>query len=74
MGTNQSKLGMVGVVWWGGHLPVEEVWDTLLPGGPGSTEPSCVRSVVSDSVRPHGLSPSRLLSPWDFLGKNTGTC
>ena len=21
---------------------------------------------------PHGLQPSRLLSPWDFLGKNTG--
>ena len=26
----------------GGHLPVEEVWGTLWPGGPGSTEPSCV--------------------------------
>ena len=21
---------------------------------------------------PHGLQPARLLSPWDFLGKNTG--
>ena len=30
------------------------------------------RSVVSDSLRPHGLGPARLLSPWDFPGKNTG--
>ena len=29
-------------------------------------------SVVSDSLRHHGLQPSRLLSPWDFSGKNTG--
>ena len=30
------------------------------------------RSVVSDSSRPHGLQPTRLLRPWDFPGKNTG--
>ena len=30
------------------------------------------RSVVSASLRPHGLQPTRLLSPWDFPGKNTG--
>ena len=29
-------------------------------------------SVVSDSSRPHGLHPSRLLHPWDFPGKRTG--
>ena len=29
-------------------------------------------SVVSDSSRPHGLQPTRLLCPWDFLGKSTG--
>ena len=29
-------------------------------------------SVVSDSLRPHGLQPSRLLCPWDSPGKNTG--
>ena len=29
------------------------------------------RSVVSDSSRPHGLQPTRLLRPWDFPGKNT---
>ena len=30
------------------------------------------RSVVSNSQRPHGLQPSRLLRPWDFPGKSTG--
>ena len=28
-------------------------------------------SVVSDSSRPHGLQPTRLLCPWDFPGKST---
>ena len=30
------------------------------------------RSVMSDSLRPHGLPPTRLLRPWDFPGKSTG--
>ena len=30
------------------------------------------RSVVSDSLWPHGLQPTRLLRPWDFPGKSTG--
>ena len=30
------------------------------------------RSVMSDSSRPHGLKPTRLLHPWDFPGKSTG--
>ena len=30
------------------------------------------RSVVSDSWRPHGLQPTRLIRPWDFPGKSTG--
>ena len=29
-------------------------------------------SIMSDSLRPHGLEPSRLLCPWNFPGKNTG--
>ena len=29
-------------------------------------------SVVSDSSKPHGLQPTRLLCPWDFPGKSTG--
>ena len=27
---------------------------------------------MSDSSRPHGLQPTRLLHPWDFPGKSTG--
>ena len=30
------------------------------------------RSIVSNSSRPHGLQPTRLLCPWDFPGKSTG--
>ena len=30
------------------------------------------RSVVSYSLRPHGLQLARLLCPWDSPGKNTG--
>ena len=29
-------------------------------------------SVMSDSWRPHGLQPTRVLRPWDFPGKSTG--
>ena len=29
-------------------------------------------SVMSDSLRPHWLWPTRLLHPWDFPGKSTG--
>ena len=29
-------------------------------------------SLGSNSLRPHGLGPTRLLCPWDFPGHNTG--
>ena len=29
-------------------------------------------SVLSDSLQPHGLQPTRLLHPWDSPGRNTG--
>ena len=33
----------------------------------------CVsRSVLSDSLRPHGLQPARLLHLWDSPGQSTG--
>ena len=32
----------------------------------------CVYTVLSDSLGPHGLEPTRLLCPWDFSQKNTG--
>ena len=31
-----------------------------------------VKSVMSDSLQPHGLQPANLLHPWEFPGKNTG--
>ena len=33
---------------------------------------SAAASVVSDSMRPHKRQPTRLLCPWDSLGKDTG--
>ena len=30
------------------------------------------RLVLSNSLQPHGLQPTRLLRPWDFPGKSTG--
>ena len=44
----------------------------------GGRDMTCVcvcaraRTVMSNSLRPHGLQPSRLLCPWDFLGQNAG--
>ena len=32
----------------------------------------CACSVVSDSLQPHGLLPTRLLCPWDCPGKHIG--
>ena len=36
------------------------------------TEVKWSRSVVSDSLRPHGMWPNRFLHPWDSPGKNPG--
>ena len=33
---------------------------------------SVLHSVVSNSLRPHGLQPTRLLCPWNSLGKSIG--
>ena len=49
------------------------VFKSQLPFRAVSTLRVCqVASVVSDSLRPHELWPTRLLCPWDFPGKNTG--
>ena len=37
-----------------------------------SQSQSVSHSLVSDSLWPRGLQPSRLLCPWDSPGKNTG--
>ena len=33
----------------------------------------CTHSIISNSLQPHGLQPTRLHCPWNFPGKNTGT-
>ena len=38
----------------------------------GSLKWKWSHSVMSNSLRPHGLYPTRILSPWDFPGKSTG--
>ena len=52
----------------------QEHWSGLPFPSPmhGSEKWKWSRSVVSDSWRPHGLQPTRLLRPWDFPGKRTG--
>ena len=35
-------------------------------------EIECVKSLSRVSLRPRGLSPARLLCPWNSPGKNTG--
>ena len=51
----------------------QEYWSELLFPSPmhESEKWKCSRSVVSNSYRPHGLQPSRLLHPWDFPGVST---
>ena len=36
------------------------------------TSYTCACSVVSNSLRPYGVQPTRLLCSWDFSGKNIG--
>ena len=45
--------------------PIKDTWSYKL-----SVSVSC--PVVPDSLRPHGLQPTRLLCPSDFPGKDTG--
>ena len=43
-----------------------------LPGSQLPESESVSHSVMSSSLQPHGLYPSRLLCPWNSPGKNTG--
>ena len=75
-----SHTGWAG--WEGGIPPTERTRQhhalphSLLCASPLS---SCswvmyvlIHSVVSNSLRPHGLQPAGFLCPWDSPGKNTG--
>ena len=44
----------------------QEQWSGLPFPSPMHENEKWSRSVVSDSSRPHGLQPTRLLRPWDF--------
>ena len=57
--------GRPGMLRFMGSQRVRHDWATELKWTEGI-------SVVSDSVWPYGLQPTRLLCPWDSLGKNTG--
>ena len=44
----------------------------LLPRSPRPGDSVLNGSVASESLRPHGVQPTRLLCPWDSPGKSTG--
>ena len=51
-----------------------EIKKNVLTQLKSSNRPVCVcvsRSILCNSLQPHGLSPTRLLCPWDSLSKNT---
>ena len=49
----------------------QEHWSGLPFPSPMHESKKWSHSVMSDSLRPHGLQPTRLLCPWDFPGKST---
>ena len=55
-----------------GSLLNSETQTTAAVYNPSSEKWKWSRSVVSNSSRPHGQQPTRLLRPWDFPGKSTG--
>ena len=50
----------------------QEHWSGLPFPSPMHEKSKWSRLVVSNSSRPHGLQPTRLLCPWDSPGKSTG--
>ena len=60
--------------WFEWQLWLEPINSHLHVGdrAPLGIEKKWSHSVMSDSLRPHGLQPTRLLCPWDFPGKSTG--
>ena len=59
---------------WQGYLAKEQCVRLGSASCEDTLQPACLlsHSVVSDSLPPHGLQPTRLLGPWECPGKNTG--
>ena len=57
---------------WSPALQADALPDEHPGNPPKSNESESESEVVSDSLRPHGLQPTRLLPPWDSPGKSTG--
>ena len=72
------RLWLIGgeVIGWCSRNLQHNLKLTILYLGRGPYYLCCVLCLVAQSClilcRPHGLQPSRLLCPWDSLGKNTG--
>ena len=65
----------LGLNWFGVFSVIVTVMNWFIPPPkkkPIWGSPSVSRSVVPDSLQPHGLQPTRLLCPGDFPGKDAG--
>ena len=76
-----SRVRLLATPWTAAHQAPRSLGFSRQEHGSGLPCPSPMhksekwkwsRSVVSDSSRPHGLQPTRLLRPWDFPGNSTG--
>ena len=57
---------------WGDPQLRCPLWASFLTGPWVRTHAcACMRAVVSDSLLPYGLQPTRLLCLWDYPGKST---
>ena len=48
------------------------MYQSQIPDQSSKVKVSVSCSVVSNSLQPHGLQPTRLFCPWDSPGNNTG--
>ena len=68
--SGEKLLCSTGSPVWGSVITQRDGWRQ---GREASKEGDCVsHSVMSDSLQPQGLQPTRLLCPWNSPGKNTG--
>ena len=61
----EGSLGQTGYVCKCGWVPLLSAWDYHRWSSAMKKSESVSRSLVTDSLRPRGLQPTRLLCPWD---------